>query len=214
MEDKLIYIVGPQRLQNELLASFLERETDLESEGLNDLRDIPGGDDRDDGRPRLILWDFLGKDLKTCLSDLESYGEKRFSRDFFVLFNVTQSLGIEETAIEWGIKGVLYKNDPMEYYPKGIQTVFNGELWLSREIMSRHILKAKRMGHISKKDAAFLTRREVEILSLVAIGFTNEKIADELYISHNTVKTHIYNIFKKIDVPNRLQAALWAAKNL
>jgi len=49
---------------------------------------------------------------------------------------------------------------------------------------------------------------------MVAVGAKNEEIADELFISPNTVRTHIYNIFKKINVPNRLQAALWAAKNL
>jgi len=42
----------------------------------------------------------------------------------------------------------------------------------------------------------------------------NEEIAKELHVSLSTVKTHIYSIFKKIDVPNRLQAALWAAKYL
>ncbi|MCK4790270.1 MAG: helix-turn-helix transcriptional regulator [Desulfobacteraceae bacterium] len=56
--------------------------------------------------------------------------------------------------------------------------------------------------------------KEIEILSMVAFGAKNEQIADKLFISPNTVKTHVYNIFKKINVPNRLQAALWAAKNL
>ena len=49
---------------------------------------------------------------------------------------------------------------------------------------------------------------------MVAVGVKNEEIADRLCISPHTVKTHIYNIFKKIGVPNRLQAALWAAQNL
>jgi len=49
---------------------------------------------------------------------------------------------------------------------------------------------------------------------MISAGTKNEHIADKLSISPNTVKTHIYNIFKKINVPNRLQAALWAANNL
>ena len=59
-----------------------------------------------------------------------------------------------------------------------------------------------------------LTAREIEILTLVSMGSTNEEISAKMFISTNTVKTHLYNIFKKINVGNRLQAALWAAANL
>ncbi len=64
------------------------------------------------------------------------------------------------------------------------------------------------------QDNSGLTRREIEILDLIADGFSNQQIADELFISPHTVKTHLHNIFKKINVKRRLQAALWAAKNL
>lgn len=59
-----------------------------------------------------------------------------------------------------------------------------------------------------------LTERQIEILALIAVRATNEDIADRLCISHHTVKPHLYKIFKKINVPNRVRAALWAAKNL
>ena len=59
-----------------------------------------------------------------------------------------------------------------------------------------------------------LTRREREILDMIAQGASNDIIADKLCISRHTVKTHLYNLFKKIGAPNRLQAALWAMKNL
>ncbi|MFW6139166.1 MAG: response regulator transcription factor, partial [Spirochaetota bacterium] len=59
-----------------------------------------------------------------------------------------------------------------------------------------------------------LTSREIEILTLIAIGKRNEEIAEKLFISPHTVKTHLYNIFKKINVSDRLQAAFWAAHHL
>jgi DNA-binding CsgD family transcriptional regulator len=59
-----------------------------------------------------------------------------------------------------------------------------------------------------------LTLREKEILTLVALGYINEAIAEDLCISPQTVKNHIKNIFRKINVKNRLQAVLWAVKYL
>ncbi len=67
-------------------------------------------------------------------------------------------------------------------------------------------------GRVSSDLACCLTTREKEILIHVATGAGNREIATTLKIRHNTVKTHIYNIFKKINVTNRLQAALWTAK--
>jgi DNA-binding NarL/FixJ family response regulator len=51
-------------------------------------------------------------------------------------------------------------------------------------------------------------------MTLLAAGATNEEIADKLCVSLNTVKTHLYNTFRKIGVQTRLKAALWAARNL
>lgn len=58
-----------------------------------------------------------------------------------------------------------------------------------------------------------LTQREIEVLRMVASGATNKDIAADLYISEHTVKTHIVHIFNKLNVNDRTQASVWAAKN-
>ena len=59
-----------------------------------------------------------------------------------------------------------------------------------------------------------LSGREKEVLRFVAVGLGNDEIANKLNLSPHTVKTHLYHIYKKIGVTNRLQATLWAAAYL
>jgi DNA-binding NarL/FixJ family response regulator len=102
----------------------------------------------------------------------------------------------------------------LDIFLKGVKSVLDGKLWFSRDIMTKFIFEGIDKDKSLKKSSDRLTERQIEILALVAVGATNEEIADKLYISPNTVKTHLYNIFRKINVPNRVQASLWAAKNL
>jgi LuxR family transcriptional regulator of csgAB operon len=213
LDDTVIIIIGPRSLQNGLMGHFLEEKTGAECLVIADPSQIPAMDDEEEGDPRLILGDCLEKDLDSCMADLESYGEPVLSRDYVVLFNVSPGLKIEENALRRGVKGFFYEQDPLEVFPRGLAAILKGEIWVSRDIMTKFIPDDKGPDP-SKMEASILTPREIEILSLVAVGAKNEEIAEKLFISSNTVKTHIYNIFKKIDVPNRLQAALWAAKNL
>ena len=66
--------------------------------------------------------------------------------------------------------------------------------------------------HISRQISR-LTRREMEVLKLVTLGMLNKEIAHKLEISEKTVKNHVSNIFKKIEVSDRTQAAVFAIKN-
>ncbi len=213
LDDKLIIIIGPRSLQNGLMGHFLEEKTGAKCLAIAAPSQIPAADEEEGSDSRLILGDCLEKDLDSCMADLEYLGEPVLSRDYVVLFNVSPGLKIEENALRRGVKGFFYEQDPLEVFPRGLGAILNGEIWVSREIMTKFIPGDKGLDP-SRMEASVLTPREIEILSLVAIGAKNEEIAEKLYISSNTVKTHIYNIFKKIDVPNRLQAALWAAKNL
>jgi len=214
LTDRLIYIIGTNKLQNALMASFLERETGAKCVAVENFHEIQVMNNENIVQPRLVLWDCLEKDLKACLSEIESNVKRILPQDFITLFNVSSCLGIEREAIAMGVRGFFYKQDPPGHFPKGVCAIFNGELWVPREILTESILKVKGRATFLAAYEKGLTHREVEILAMLAGGATNQKIADKLYISPHTVKTHIYNIFKKLDVPNRFQAALWAAKNL
>ena len=214
LTNKQIYVVGPRRFQNELIAKFLEQETGAKCVPKLSIQHISVTNNKKVGTQRQVLWDCLGKDLETLVVEIESYGKRLLAQDLVTFFNVPQGLGIEERTVMLGVRGFFYEHDSLDVFLKGIRAIFDGELWLPRKIMMKCILKNKSREPFPNGYRIPLTQRENEILAIVAVGATNEEIADRLCISPHTVKTHLYNIFKKISVPNRLQAALWAAKNL
>jgi DNA-binding NarL/FixJ family response regulator len=161
-----------------------------------------------------VLYCCHGKDLKRVLAEIKGYTKKKEPGNHIVFFNVSKDMEFEDKFVSKGILGFFYEQDPLDIFLKGIGAVLDGKLWLSRDIMTKFILEGTGKDKSLKKDSDNLTERQTEILALVAVGATNEDIADKLCISPHTVKTHLYKIFKKINVPNRVQAALWAAKNL
>jgi LuxR family transcriptional regulator of csgAB operon len=208
------YIVGHRRLENELMASYLERQTGDECFVLEDINHIPKNDLKTNGRPKLVFWDCHKKALKTLLAELRTYNIHKQSENHIVLFNVPTDLEFEKKFVLEGIHGFFYENDPLDVFLKGVRTVIDGKLWLSRDMMTKCIFEGTAKDNSSKSRLENLSERQIEILALVAVGATNDEIADRLCISPHTVKTHLYRIFKKINVPNRVQASLWAAKNL
>jgi len=209
----LIYIIGSSVLQNELLASFLEKDTGCRfmTDSFNSLDKIIKDDS---SHTSLILIDCLGTDAAGLWSIIFAGNKSKVSQNPIALFNVDPNGGIEREAVSKGIRGIFYLNDPMEIFPKGILDILRGELWYSRKIMSDFLLKRGSFNKYSESAASALTFREREILIGIASGASNKELAADFSISLHTVKTHIYNIYKKINVPNRLQAALWAAQYL
>jgi LuxR family transcriptional regulator of csgAB operon len=112
------------------------------------------------------------------------------------------------------LKGVFYRNESLEVICKGIHALLEGELWMSRDLMARLILFYRKYQSNAFRPACGLTNREMEIISLLSSGSSNQQIADKLFVSEHTVKSHLYNIFRKINVHNRIQALNWIHQNL
>jgi LuxR family transcriptional regulator of csgAB operon len=200
-------------LQNDILADYLEKELGAKCIVTTDAHHGPPPRENGQGHQALVLLDSPEKDLDKYFMWVESASKRSLSEHIVVLFNVKPGSGIEDMAISWGIRGFFYQQDSPKQFVKGITSMVKGEMWYPRDVMAKYILSRKDNNN-NKKDVIVLTQRELEILTMVISGSKNEDIANHLCISAHTVKTHIYNIFKKINVPNRLQAALWAAKNL
>lgn len=121
-------------------------------------------------------------------------------------------------GIQAGARGYLLKDTPPDELFRAIQAVAQGKTLLPPEILSRltHVIQqggpASRGGAPATELAEPLTEREQETLQLMARGYSNKEIAQALFISENTVKTHISSIFRKLEVNDRTEAATKALR--
>lgn len=119
-------------------------------------------------------------------------------------------------AIKFGATGYILKNTEPEELVQAIHHIAQGGVIVSPKMASKLLTEFRGSGrHMAEEVAeeeANLSPREEEVLQLVARGATNREIADSLFISENTVKTHLRNILDKLHLANRSQAAAYAVK--
>jgi DNA-binding NarL/FixJ family response regulator len=133
-----------------------------------------------------------------------------------VLFNEHFSESEKVELIKIGVKGFFSIDMGSEILGKALSLIKNGEVWGSRKLINLAIPDGpdylRRI--LSNNGESFnLSEREKDILKALILGLKNKEIADELFISENTVKTHINKIYKKFGVNNRSQAILFALEN-
>lgn len=116
-------------------------------------------------------------------------------------------------ALEYGVDGYVLKDSESNILKKAIKSVFKGERYIQENMLPA--LKDYTSNENTKTTSHLknLTNRELEVLILIAEGLFNKEIAYKLQISEKTVKNHVSNIFKKIKVSDRTQAAVYAIKN-
>ncbi len=209
----IICIVGPNILQNKLLALCLEKELVVECKCRYALtmEDLIGTAPE---RVCVYLLDCFKRETAALEQCLETGSAKRMDTIIPALFNVDPNLPVEKLVRKHEVRGVFYQNIDRHVFLKGMQTILEGDMWLSRRLLSTCVLRSNEENEADVHSMAPLSGREKEVLRFVAAGLGNDEIADKLSISPHTVKTHLYHIYKKIGVTNRLQATLWAAAYL
>jgi DNA-binding NarL/FixJ family response regulator len=114
-------------------------------------------------------------------------------------------------ALGAGASGFVLKDDPPEQLIAAIRTVAAGDALLSPAITKRVIRQFARIARPAPPDGLRdLTAREHEVFRLIALGLSNAEIAQELYISEGTVKTHVTHVLQKLDLRDRVQAVVLA----
>ncbi len=114
-------------------------------------------------------------------------------------------------AMRLGARGVVLKQSASDLLLKSIRKVNDGEIWLDNRMTAEVIDAFKKSSESGqRREKPLLSDREKEIVQLVAQGFRNREIGEKLFISEQTVKNHLHNIFDKLGVSDRLELALYA----
>ena len=115
-------------------------------------------------------------------------------------------------SIRAGAKGYLLKDMPSEELAQAIRVVYRGYTQMGpgllEKLMANSISEPERAEKVVPETFAQLTPREREVLELVALGLTNRDIAQQLYISEGTVKTHVTHLLTRLNLRNRAQLAI------
>lgn len=212
-EKVVIWIIGQGSMLNNLLRRRLMEERGLSCRLAASFEEMP----LNQLCPTdlwLALFDAQNMD-QAALEALIQTCDSRFNC-VKALFNVhvKDQLALEQQAFKYGWQGIFSVNIGLEKMVGGITDLMEGRLWVQRNALPKNKVQLQALGLSSAACLAKLTKRERQVLRVITKGATNEEISAHMDIGLHTVKKHIYNIYQKIKVPNRIQAAIWGIENL
>lgn len=161
-------------------------------------------------RPDVLLLD-INVPKKNGIEVLEEIKKRNLGVKVLIL-TVHNEVEYLLKAVDIGVDGYILKDSESAEVMKAINAVMCGENYIQPKLIPA--LNNRLVSRdVDKEKIESLTKRELEVLIQVANGMFNKEIATSLDISERTVKNHISNIFKKIEVSDRTQAAVFAIKN-
>jgi LuxR family transcriptional regulator of csgAB operon len=202
--SRAVVVLGRKNIQTDLLASILESTLQHPCTVVDDCLGPASG--LATSTADLLLIDTSCLPQEAIVAVLSQISEEP-NGCAVALFNVDREQP-HDHWLGWAeVAGLFYSNTDRSDLIEGLQAILRGGYWFNRELMYRY-LQRNRSGARQPSQSALsqLTGKEREVLAYLAAGHTNRDIANRLNISYRTVKTHVYNIYKKLEVNNRVQA--------
>ncbi len=210
-EPVRVLIVDDQALIRQALKTLLDLESGIEvvgeaADGIEALELIP------DARPDVALVDVRmprmdGVELVRRLAE----DHPRVAAVVLTTFDDDEYVF---EGLRAGARGYLLKDTVSGELVSAIEKASRGEVFLGGPVASKVVSELRRVtgGTAKQGPSGALSERELEVLKLVAAGFSNREIAKALYITEGTVKNHISNVLRKLDLRDRTQAAFYAVE--
>lgn len=123
----------------------------------------------------------------------------------FIMYTIFEDDQKVFEALEAGASGYLLKKTPKEKILESLKELHEGGSPMSTQI-ARKVIQAFQRSKVISEEEKSLTKKEKEILDLLAKGFLYKEIADQLFITVNTVKQHIHHVYEKLHVTNKAEA--------
>lgn len=204
-----IMIADDHSMIREGLRSLLELEGEIEV-----IAEAENGEDCLEKlktyKPDVLLLD-IDMPKKNGLQVLKVFKEQKVMQKVLVL-TVHNQIEYLMGAMDLGVNGYILKDSESRELKKAIFTICEGNTYLPSSLVP--LMNSKKMQkNVDSEKIDSLTKRELEVLKLLAVGMYNKEVAQNLAISERTVKNHVSNIFKKLEVTDRTQAAVFAIRN-
>lgn len=210
-----ILIADDHPIVRDGLKSLLEYEEDFEvvgmaADGREVLEKVEAGD------PDVILLDLRmpNMDGLTALQNLQ----QSHKRCKVIVLTASEDKNEFVQAMKLGCSGIVLKQTAPDLIVKSIRKVNAGEIWLDSHTTAAVMRQFAAPSEVTPassvtakgRERSPLSQREREIVGLVAQGYKNKEMAEKMFISEQTVKNHLHNIFDKLGVSDRLELALYA----
>lgn len=162
-------------------------------------------------KPDIVLLD-CNMPFKNGIEVLQCIKEKNLGTKSIML-TVEDDHKTMQQAIHMGADGYMLKDSAGVEIIQAIKMVYSGKQYVDQSLISLLFLDIRSEGSKADSLLDILSKRELEVLIKISKGLSNKEIGEELYISEKTVKNYATNLFKKMDVSDRVQATIAALKN-